>query len=75
MPLYKRIYECDCGNFIDRDKNSAANIMSRFLSQNALWTGYFQFENNLRQTGLVDYKHETKYSQEVDSEDYLLKEE
>lgn len=33
MPLYKRIYRCDCGNAIDRDKNSAVNIMKRFLSQ------------------------------------------
>jgi len=28
MPLHKRIYECDCGNGIDRDKNSAVNILN-----------------------------------------------
>ena len=39
---------CDCGNHIDRDRNSAINIMMRFLSQNALWTGYRQFVGNLR---------------------------
>lgn len=52
MPLGKRTMECDCGNVIDRDRNSAINIMVRFLSQNALWTGYLQFVDNLRQTGL-----------------------
>ncbi|MCX9076109.1 MAG: hypothetical protein OIN88_15905 [Candidatus Methanoperedens sp.] len=38
---------------IDRDKNSAINIMLRFLSQNAMWTGYQQFADNLRNTGLT----------------------
>lgn len=52
MPLYKRIIKCDCGNHIDRDINSSINIMSRFLSQNAKWTGYQQFVGNLRKTGL-----------------------
>jgi len=52
MPLWKRNMECDCGNYIDRDRNSAINIMSNFLSQNALWTGYQKFADNLRQTGL-----------------------
>ena len=42
---------CSCGNTLDRDRNSAVNIMVRFLSQNALWTGYRQFAGNLRQTG------------------------
>ena len=51
MPLWKRNMECDCGNYIDRDRNSAINIMMNFLSQNALWTGYQQFADNLRQTG------------------------
>jgi putative transposase len=65
MPLYKRVYSCDCGNHIDRDKNSAINIMSDFLSQNALWTGYRQFVDNVRQTGLdISFK----YSQEAPSE-------
>lgn len=51
MPLWKRNMECDCGNYIDRDRNSAINIMVNFLSQNALWTSYQQFSDNLRQTG------------------------
>jgi len=33
MPLYKRIMKCDCGNEIDRDRNSSVNIMNLFLSQ------------------------------------------
>ncbi|BBL68865.1 RNA-guided endonuclease InsQ/TnpB family protein [Methanoculleus chikugoensis] len=52
MPLWKRVIECECGNTMDRDRNSAVNIMVRFLSQNALRTGYRQFADNLRQTGL-----------------------
>jgi putative transposase len=52
MPLWERIMKCDCGNVIDRDRNSAINIMKRFLSQNALWTSYQKFSDNLRQTGL-----------------------
>lgn len=42
---------CVCGNYIDRDGNSAINIMLNFLSQNALWTGYQKFADNLQQTG------------------------
>ncbi len=53
MPLMNREYVCDCGNVIDRDRNSAINIMSRYLSQNGLWTAYQQFADNLRQTGLA----------------------
>ena len=52
MPLWIRVMQCDCGNVIDRDKNSCVNVMVRFLSQFALWTGYSQFESNLRNTGL-----------------------
>ncbi len=52
MPLWVRVMSCDCGNVLDRDKNSSVNIMVRFLSQNALWTGYQQFVGNLRKTGL-----------------------
>lgn len=52
MPLSKRIMKCDCGNIIDRDKNSSINIMLRFLSQNGLWIAYQQFVGNLRQTGI-----------------------
>ncbi|WP_321416873.1 transposase [uncultured Methanomethylovorans sp.] len=54
MPLSERNMVCDCGNVIDRDRNSAINIMKRFLSQNALWTGYQQFVGNLRQYRLPD---------------------
>ncbi len=61
MPLEKREYICDCGNRIDRDKNSAVNIMVRYLSQNGLWTAYQQFADNLRQTGLAV----ASYSQEA----------
>ncbi|MCM2464868.1 RNA-guided endonuclease InsQ/TnpB family protein [Methanoculleus oceani] len=53
MPLWKRVMTCECGNTLDRDRNSAVNIMVRFLSQNALWTGYRHFAGNLRQTGLA----------------------
>jgi putative transposase len=53
MPLWERTMSCDCGNAIDRDRNSAINIMSKFLSQNALWTSYQQFVGNLRQAGLL----------------------
>ena len=63
MPLWKRTYSCDCGNIIDRDRNSAVNIMINFLlqcsresdriSQNGLWTAYQRFVDNLRQTGLL----------------------
>jgi putative transposase len=56
--------ECDCGNVIDRDRNSAVAIIVRFLSQNALWTGYQQFVGNLRKTGLPTPKLEV-YSQEA----------
>ena len=52
MPTEVRVMECDCGNRIDRDRNAAVNIMVRFLSQNAQWTGYQQFADNLRKTGL-----------------------
>ena len=33
MPLWERQYICDCGNNMDRDRNSAINILVRFLSQ------------------------------------------
>ncbi|OEU43673.1 transposase [Methanosarcina sp. Ant1] len=54
MPTYERVMSCDCGNNIDRDRNSSINIMVRYLSQNALWTGYQQFVDNLRQYRLPD---------------------
>jgi len=52
MPVWKRVMKCDCGNILDRDRNSTVNIMLDFLSQNALWTSYRQFVGNLRNTGL-----------------------
>jgi putative transposase len=55
MPLYRRDMTCDCGNVIDRDRNSAINIMIRFLSNYATWTGYEHFAHNLRQTGLLTF--------------------
>ncbi|MCK4544608.1 transposase [candidate division WOR-3 bacterium] len=57
MPLSKRQYICDCGNDIDRDRNSSINIMLRYLSENGLWTSYWQFVSNLRQTGLAIVNH------------------
>ena len=64
MPLWVRVMSCDCGNVLDRDKNSSVNIMLRFLSQYALWTGYQQFIGNLRKTGLPTPKLEV-HSQEA----------
>ena len=64
MPLWIRVMSCDCGNVIDRDKNSSVNLMVRFLSQNALWTGYYKFCGNLRKTGLPTPKLEV-HSQEA----------
>ncbi|MGM0770622.1 MAG: RNA-guided endonuclease InsQ/TnpB family protein [Halobacteriota archaeon] len=55
MPLYERDMKCDCGNKIDRDRNSSINIMIRYLSNFATWTGYEQFAHNLRQTGLLTF--------------------
>ena len=52
MTVRDRVMQCECGTVLDRDRNAAVNIMVRFLSQNALWTGYRQFAGNLRQTGL-----------------------
>lgn len=34
MPLYKRVYRCDtCGLVMDRDENSAHNILQRYLAR------------------------------------------
>jgi len=34
MPLYKRTYHCDtCGLIMDRDENSAVNILHRYLAR------------------------------------------
>jgi len=41
MLLSERLYHCEvCDIVRDRDQNAAINILKRFLSQNALWTGY-----------------------------------
>jgi len=50
MPLWKRVMKCECGNVIARDKNSCVVLMKRYLSQNAKWTGYQAFLDNLRYT-------------------------
>ena len=63
MPIWKRIMSCDCGNVIQRDKNSAIVLMKRYLSQNAKWTGYRVFLDNLRHTA----KCKTKVSPPVGS--------
>ncbi|MFX0065763.1 MAG: zinc ribbon domain-containing protein [Candidatus Hermodarchaeota archaeon] len=49
MQLPQRVFLCECGNRLDRDYNTAINIMLRFLSRHALWTSYQQrFVGNLR---------------------------
>jgi putative transposase len=50
MPIWQRFMNCECGNVIPRDKNSCVVIMKRYLSQNAKWTGYQAFLDNLRHT-------------------------
>ena len=65
MPTWKRVMNCDCGNVLDRDRNSAVNIMTRFLSQNAMCTGYQQFVDNLRTGSGIIVSPE--YSQEAPS--------
>jgi putative transposase len=42
------------GNNIDRDLNSAINVILRFLAQNALWTGYQKVVDSLRQYRIPD---------------------
>ena len=39
MPLYKRTYRCDCGLIMDRDENSAHNILMRYLARLGPYTG------------------------------------
>lgn len=69
MPTWNRVYICEeCGNTIDRDKNSAINIMCNFLSRNGLWKAYELFVRNLRQTGLniaSRFDIDLRYSQEA----------
>jgi len=33
MPLWKRVYRCTCGLVMDRDENSAHNILQRYLAR------------------------------------------
>jgi len=62
MQIWDRTMKCDCGNELDRDRNSAINIMMRFLSQNASVNRLLSFkESILRQTGLAI----ASYSQEA----------
>ena len=62
MNISKRTMKCDCGNEIDRDINSAINIMKRYLSQNALWMGYQSFLDNLQETNSIRIKMPCKNS-------------
>jgi putative transposase len=65
MQIWDRVMRCECGNVLDRDRNSAVNLMLRFLSQNANWTGYLQFAGNLRQTGLLAPSEPVAHPQET----------
>ncbi len=39
MPLWKRVYRCTCGLVMDRDENSAQNILQRYLARLGPHTG------------------------------------
>jgi putative transposase len=39
MPLWKRVYRCTCGLVMDRDENSAHNILQRYLARPGPHTG------------------------------------
>ena len=39
MPLWKREYHCTCGLIMDRDENSAVNILKRYLARLGPHTG------------------------------------
>jgi putative transposase len=54
MSTWNRTMKFDCGHILDRDRNSAINILIRYLSQNALWTCYQLFAGNLRKTGTIN---------------------
>jgi putative transposase len=53
MPLSKRIVKCDCGNIIDRDRNSAVNIMIDFLLKYNLLKELRRFMSALSKEGLL----------------------
>ncbi|MGH2478646.1 MAG: RNA-guided endonuclease InsQ/TnpB family protein [Ktedonobacteraceae bacterium] len=41
MPLWKRMYYCvECGLVMDRDENSAVNILTRFLARRGPYTSF-----------------------------------
>ncbi len=52
MTLSDRIMKCDCGNNIDRDRNSAINIMINFLLENNLNKNLKRFIQNLGRESL-----------------------
>ncbi len=42
MPLWKRTYCCtECGLVMDRDENSAVNILNRYFTGLALFLGWY----------------------------------
>jgi putative transposase len=43
MPLSTRIMNCNCGNQIDRDINSAINIMKRFVQKKSSYRKKYDF--------------------------------
>jgi len=53
MTLSNRIMKCDCGNIIDRDRNSTINIMLDFLLKYNLFDGLRRFMNSLKREGLL----------------------
>ncbi|KXB06079.1 hypothetical protein AKJ53_01410 [candidate division MSBL1 archaeon SCGC-AAA382F02] len=68
-PLHERIIRCDCGNVMDRDLNSAINIMKRFLSQERSVDELSSFMDGiLRQTdSRYAHKLTPKHSQKTPS--------
>jgi len=53
MAISDRIMKCDCGNVIDRDRNSAINIMINFLLENNLNKNLKRFIQNLGRESLL----------------------
>ena len=53
MALSDRTMKCDCGNIIDRDRNSAINIMLDFLLKYNLLDGLRRFIKNLGREGFL----------------------
>jgi len=53
MTISDRTMKCDCGNIIDRDRNSAVNIMLDFLLKYNLLDGLRRFMNALNREGLL----------------------